>query len=100
MNFIIQRAESLFRALFEIVLNCGWAQLTEKALNLCKAVTKRVWNVQTPLRPLRQFEELPDYVFTYQEKKDLAWESYYKLSISKAEACCTSASHHSLKFGG
>ncbi|CAK8534602.1 unnamed protein product [Lathyrus sativus] len=45
MNFIIQRAESLFRALFEIVLNRGWAQLTEKALNLCKAVTKRVWNV-------------------------------------------------------
>uniref|UniRef100_A0A2N9I7Z7 Uncharacterized protein n=1 Tax=Fagus sylvatica TaxID=28930 RepID=A0A2N9I7Z7_FAGSY len=36
MVFITQSAGRLMRALFEIVLKRGWAQLTEMALNLCK----------------------------------------------------------------
>ncbi|KAF8409860.1 hypothetical protein HHK36_002378 [Tetracentron sinense] len=43
-------AGRLMRAIFEIMLKRGWAQLAEKALNLCKMVNKRMWSVQTPLR--------------------------------------------------
>lgn len=31
------------RAIFEIVLNRGWAQLTDKTMNLCKMIDKRMW---------------------------------------------------------
>ncbi|CAJ1958047.1 unnamed protein product [Sphenostylis stenocarpa] len=77
MVFITQSAGRLLRALFEIVLKRGWAQLAEKALNLCKMVTKRMWSVQTPLR---QFNGIPSDLLTKLEKKDLAWERYYDLS--------------------
>ena len=30
------------RAIFEIVLHRGWAQLTDRALNLCKMIDKRM----------------------------------------------------------
>ncbi|KAI3897675.1 hypothetical protein MKW92_038461 [Papaver armeniacum] len=33
-----------------IVLKRGWAQVAEKALNLCKMVGKQMWSVQMPLR--------------------------------------------------
>ncbi|KHN26799.1 U5 small nuclear ribonucleoprotein 200 kDa helicase [Glycine soja] len=77
MVFITQSAGRLLRALFEIVLKRGWAQLAEKALNLCKMGTKRMWSVQTPLR---QFNGIPSDLLTKLEKKDLAWERYYDLS--------------------
>ena len=72
-----QSAGRLLRALFEIVLKRGWAQLAEKALNLYKMVTKRMWNAQTPLR---QFNGIPNDILTKLEKKNLAWERYYDLS--------------------
>lgn len=65
------------RALFEIVLKRGWAQLAEKALNLCKMINKRMWSVQTPLR---QFNGIPNDTLMKLEKKDLAWDRYYDLS--------------------
>ncbi|EOY19725.1 U5 small nuclear ribonucleoprotein helicase, putative isoform 2 [Theobroma cacao] len=77
MVYITQSAGRLLRALFEIVLKRGWAQLAEKALNLCKMVTKRMWNVQTPLR---QFHGIPNEILMKLEKKDLAWDRYYDLS--------------------
>lgn len=77
MVFITQSAGRLMRALFEIILKRGWAQLAEKALNLCKMVSKRMWSVQTPLR---QFSGIPIEVLMKIEKKDLAWERYYDLS--------------------
>ncbi|XP_057975610.1 DExH-box ATP-dependent RNA helicase DExH12 [Malania oleifera] len=77
MVFITQSAGRLMRALFEIVLKRGWAQLAEKALNLCKMVTKRMWSVQTPLR---QFHGIPNEILIKMEKKDLSWERYYDLS--------------------
>lgn len=43
MVFITQSAGRLVRALFEIVLYRGWAQLADKALALCKMVDKRMW---------------------------------------------------------
>ncbi|KEH28731.1 U5 small nuclear ribonucleoprotein 200 kDa helicase [Medicago truncatula] len=77
MVFITQSAGRLLRALFEIVLKRGWAQLAEKALNLYKMVTKRMWSAQTPLR---QFNGIPNDILTKLEKKNLAWEKYYDLS--------------------
>ncbi|CAK9183443.1 unnamed protein product [Ilex paraguariensis] len=77
MVFITQSAGRLMRALFEIVLKRGWAQLAEKALKLCKMVNKRMWSVQTPLR---QFHGIPNEILMKLEKKDLAWERYYDLS--------------------
>lgn len=77
MVFITQSAGRLLRALFEIVLKRGWAQLAEKALNLCKMVNKRIWSVQTPLR---QFNGIPNDILMKLEKKDLSWERYYDLS--------------------
>ncbi|ERN11506.1 hypothetical protein AMTRI_Chr03g43880 [Amborella trichopoda] len=77
MVYITQSAGRLLRALFEIVLKRGWAQLAEKALNLCKMVGKRMWSVQTPLR---QFKGIPNDILMKIEKKDLAWERYYDLS--------------------
>ncbi|KAG6608665.1 DExH-box ATP-dependent RNA helicase DExH12, partial [Cucurbita argyrosperma subsp. sororia] len=77
MVFITQSAGRLMRALFEIVLKRGWAQLAEKALNLCKMVSKRMWNVQTPLR---QFHGISNDILMKLEKKDLAWDRYYDLS--------------------
>ncbi|KAF5201016.1 Dexh-box atp-dependent rna helicase dexh12, partial [Thalictrum thalictroides] len=77
MVFVTQSAGRLMRALFEIILKRGWAQLAEKALNLYKMVNKRMWNVRTPLR---QFKEIPNKVLLGLEKNDLAWERYYDLS--------------------
>nr|GLL27460.1 DExH-box ATP-dependent RNA helicase DExH12-like [Ipomoea trifida] len=77
MVFITQSAARLMRALFEIVLKRGWAQLAEKALKWCKMISKRMWSVQTPLR---QFHGIPNEILMKLEKKDLAWERYYDLS--------------------
>ncbi|CAL5363407.1 unnamed protein product [Camellia sinensis] len=77
MFFITQSAGRLMRALFEIVLKRGWAQVAKKALNLCKMVSKRMWSVQTPLR---QFHGIPKEILMRLENKDIAWERYYDLS--------------------
>lgn len=77
MVYITQSAGRLVRAIFEIVLKRGWAQLAEKALNLSKMVNKRMWSVQTPLR---QFNGIPNDALMKLEKKDLAWDRYYDLS--------------------
>ncbi|XP_024003677.1 DExH-box ATP-dependent RNA helicase DExH13 isoform X2 [Eutrema salsugineum] len=77
MVYINQSAGRLLRALFEIVLKRGWAQLAEKALKLSKMVGKKMWSVQTPLR---QFHGIPNEVLMKLEKKDLVWERYYDLS--------------------
>ncbi|XP_009787289.1 DExH-box ATP-dependent RNA helicase DExH12-like [Nicotiana tabacum] len=77
MVYITQSAARLMRALFEIVLKRGWAQLAEKALKWCKMISKKMWSVQTPLR---QFHGIPNEILMKLEKKDLAWERYYDLS--------------------
>ncbi|KAJ4825150.1 DExH-box ATP-dependent RNA helicase DExH12 [Turnera subulata] len=66
MVFITQSAGWLMRALFEIVLKRGWAQLAEKALNLSK-----------------MFHGIPSEILMKLEKKDLVWERYYDLSAQQ-----------------
>ncbi|KAL6175526.1 hypothetical protein ACLB2K_052165 [Fragaria x ananassa] len=77
MVYITQSAGRLVRALFEVALKRGWAQLADKTLNLCKMVSKRMWSVQIPLR---QFHGITKDILVKLEKKNLAWERYYDLS--------------------
>ncbi|XP_050384241.1 DExH-box ATP-dependent RNA helicase DExH12-like [Argentina anserina] len=77
MVYITQSAGRLVRALFEIALKQGWAQLADKTLNLCKMVNKRMWSVQMPLR---QFHGITKDILVKLGKNNLAWERYYDLS--------------------
>ncbi|CAI7778033.1 unnamed protein product [Closterium sp. NIES-53] len=77
MVYVTQSAGRLMRALFEIILRRGWARLAERALNLCKMVSRRMWAAQSPLR---QFKGVPLEIIAKLERKDLVWERYYDLS--------------------
>jgi pre-mRNA-splicing helicase BRR2 len=66
MVYVTQSAARLMRAIHEIVLHSGWAQLADKALSLCKMIDKRMWQ---SMSPLRQFKRIPDEVVKKIEKK-------------------------------
>ncbi|KAJ8921892.1 hypothetical protein NQ315_008525 [Exocentrus adspersus] len=70
MVYVTQSASRLMRAIFEIVLHRGWAQLADKSLALCKMVDKRMWQ---SMSPLRQFRKMPE------EIKYFPWERLYDL---------------------
>ncbi|XP_015119554.1 putative U5 small nuclear ribonucleoprotein 200 kDa helicase [Diachasma alloeum] len=76
MVFVTQSASRLMRAIFEIVLFRGWAQLADKCLSLCKMIDRRMWQSMTPLR---QFRKMPEEVVKRIEKKNFPWERLYDL---------------------
>lgn len=76
MVFITQSANRLIRAMFEISLHRGWAQLTDKTLNMSKMIDKRMWQ---SMCPLRQFKKIPDEVIKKIEKRNIAWERFYDM---------------------
>nr|CAI5865606.1 unnamed protein product [Callosobruchus analis] len=76
MVYVTQSASRLMRAVFEIVLHRGWAQLADKALALCKMVDKRMWQ---SMSPLRQFRKIPEEIVKKIEKKNFPWERLYDL---------------------
>ena len=76
MVYVTQSAMRLVRALFEIVLHRGWAQLADKCLTLSKMIDKRMWQSMTPLR---QFRKMPEEVVKKIEKKNFPWERLYDL---------------------
>lgn len=101
------------RAIFEIVLNRGWAQLTDKTMNLCKMIDKRMWACISSLSrsmfcslifrllilwicvhhrwqsmsPLRQFKKLPEEVIKKIEKKNFPFERLYDLNHNEIGGC-------------
>uniref|UniRef100_A0A3B3T1P8 U5 small nuclear ribonucleoprotein 200 kDa helicase n=1 Tax=Paramormyrops kingsleyae TaxID=1676925 RepID=A0A3B3T1P8_9TELE len=77
MVYVTQSAGRLMRAIFEIVLARGWAQLTDKTMNLCKMIDKRMW---LSMSPLRQFRKLPEEVIKKIEKKNFPFERLYDLN--------------------
>jgi pre-mRNA-splicing helicase BRR2 len=77
MVYVSQSAGRLLRALYEITLRRGWAQLAERTLNLCKMVDKQMW---TSMTPLRQFKKLPPVIAKKIEKKDFSWDRLYDLA--------------------
>ncbi|XP_065169439.1 U5 small nuclear ribonucleoprotein 200 kDa helicase [Atheta coriaria] len=76
MVYVTQSAARLMRAIFEIVLHRGWAQLTDKTLALCKMIDKRMWQ---SMSPLRQFRKMPEEIVKKIEKKNFPWERLYDL---------------------
>lgn len=76
MVYVTQSAGRLLRAIFEIVLHRGWAQLADKTLSLCKMVDRRMWQ---SMSPLRQFRKMPEEVVKKIEKKNFPWERLYDL---------------------
>ncbi|KAG7298292.1 hypothetical protein JYU34_017890 [Plutella xylostella] len=76
MVYVTQSASRLLRAIFEIVLYRGWAQLVDKTLALCKMVDRRMWQ---SMSPLRQFRKIPEEVIKKLEKKNFPWEKLYDL---------------------
>ncbi|KAJ3372967.1 DEIH-box ATPase [Allomyces arbusculus] len=77
MVHVTQSAQRLFRALFEMALRRGWAQLAHVCLDACKMVERRQWSVMTPLR---QFRNFPAEVIKRLERKELAFDRYFDLS--------------------
>lgn len=67
----------MLRAIFEIALRRGWAQLSERILNLCKMVDRRMW---MSMSPLRQFKKLPQDIVKKIENKEFLWERLYDLN--------------------
>ena len=53
MVYISQSAGRIMRALFEICLKRGWAQVSLIILNVCKMIEKRMWSTMTPLRQFK-----------------------------------------------
>jgi len=76
MVYVTQSAGRLMRAIFEIVLFRGWAQLADKSLSLCKMIDRRMWQSMTPLR---QFRKVPEEIVKKIEKKNFPWERFYDL---------------------
>ena len=74
MVYVTQSAGRILRAIFEICLKRGWAQLARKALDLCQMVDKRIW---LSMSPLRQFEDFPAELVRKMERKDIPWASYF-----------------------
>jgi pre-mRNA-splicing helicase BRR2 len=77
MVYVTQSAGRIIRSIFEICLKRGWAQLSRKALDLCKMVDKRAWLSMTPLR---QFSSFPAELVKKIERKDISWDRYYDLT--------------------
>ncbi|MCL4126057.1 UNVERIFIED_CONTAM: hypothetical protein GTU68_057642 [Idotea baltica] len=76
MVYVTQSAGRLMRAIAEIVLHRGWAQLADKTLNLCKMIDRRMWQ---SMSPLRQFRKIPEEAVRKLEKKSIPWERLYDL---------------------
>lgn len=77
MIYVTQSAARLMRAIFEIVLFRGWAQLADKCLSLCKMIDRRMWQ---SMSPLRQFRKMPEEIIKKIEKKNFPWERLYDLN--------------------
>eukprot|EP00003_Mantamonas_plastica_P009401 TRINITY_DN1876_c0_g1_i1.p1 TRINITY_DN1876_c0_g1~~TRINITY_DN1876_c0_g1_i1.p1 ORF type:complete len:2192 (+),score=792.85 TRINITY_DN1876_c0_g1_i1:639-7214(+) len=77
MVYITQSAGRIVRALFEICLRRGWADMTRKTLNLSNMINHRMWAAETPLN---QFRDIPKDIIKQIEKKDFPWDRYYDLT--------------------
>ena len=78
MVYIRGSAGRLVRAMFEICLKRGWAELARRTLDLSNQIGARQWKAATPLR---QFTPgLPEPLLRSLETKDLDWERYWDLT--------------------
>jgi len=54
MVYVSQSGGRIMRALFEICVKKGWAQLSQTILSVSKMIEKRMWSTMTPLRQFKQ----------------------------------------------
>ncbi|KAK8792756.1 hypothetical protein WA158_004920 [Blastocystis sp. Blastoise] len=80
MVFVQQSAGRIFRALFEICLKRGWSAVSQKILNICKCVDKRLWYSQSPLRQFKG--RLSEQTLNLLENNPLPFERYYDITPS------------------
>lgn len=76
MVYVTQSAARLMRAIYEIVLHSGWAEMADKTLSLCKMIDRRMWQ---SLSPLRQFKRIPEEIIKKLEKKSFPLERLFEL---------------------
>lgn len=76
MVYVTQSAGRILRAIFEISLKKGWADVAKMALDLCKMAEKRMWPTMTPLR---QFPTCPRDVVKKAERVEAPWSAYFDL---------------------
>jgi len=81
MIYITQNAARLTRALLQIFIDKGWANVVEICLSLCKMVEKRQWIVQTPLRQFRGTALKHDAIRKI-ERKYMEFDKYLNMSSS------------------
>jgi pre-mRNA-splicing helicase BRR2 len=74
--YVTQSAGRILRAIFEICLKKGWAQVAKIALDLCKMAEKRMWPTMSPLR---QFPKCPKEIVQKAERIDVTWSNYFGL---------------------
>lgn len=77
MVYVTQSAGRLIRAIYEIVLSRGWAQVADKTLALAKMIDRRMWQ---SMCPLRQFKKIPEEVVRMIEKKSITFDRLFDLN--------------------
>lgn len=95
MVYVTQSAGRIIRAIFELCLKRGWAQLARKALDLCKMVDKRSW---LSMSPLRQFKGFPLDIIHKLERKDIAWDRYSDLTAQELGELVSMPKHGKMIF--
>ena len=98
MNHITQSAGRIFRALFELALKKGWVTLSERLLNLCKMVDKRLWMSQHELWQMGNV--VPNEWLFRLEQKELSLDRMMDMSASELGGIIrqSTAGHLILKY--
>ena len=78
MVYIQASAGRIMRAIFEMVIMRGWADLAKRVLKLSNMIERRMWGSQCPLRQFPSGSINKD-ILTSLEKKSLAWPRYFDL---------------------
>lgn len=78
MVYVTQSAGRLIRALFEVALKRGWAQLARGTLEMALMVDRRMWRSQSPLK---QFgKAIPGSVLKNLARRSFPWERMWDLN--------------------
>ncbi|KAL7274426.1 Pre-mRNA-splicing helicase BRR2 [Rhizina undulata] len=82
MVYVTQSAGRVLRAIFEICLKRGWADVSKIALDLCKMAEKRMWPTMTPLRQfLLPPGQLGPIVQKAEKAAEFTWSKYFNMDV-------------------
>ena len=92
MVYVKDSALRIAKAIHEISLCRGWAQVARKALDLYQQVLRQQWTAQCPLRQLPSTSFSPE-ALRLVERQRLPWSAYYYLDVENDYAAFSSDSH-------